>query len=129
MEMPSDKSIDVVLSYLQHRPDVGGFVVQKTEDKVEFDGYFSDEFLGKSPDEIYSTMITVIAAMRTVADALTGRIIRSSGFTQDQVKGHIADVYYEIKKLANTEHGYGKVEQEQGKDQQGTQGGIESSQA
>jgi hypothetical protein len=100
MEMPSDKSIDVVLSFFQQRPDVGGFVVQRTGDKIEFDGYFSDEFLGETPEEVYSSMVTIIAAMRSVATALTNRLVEVSGTPEADVKTHIADMYYEITSLA-----------------------------
>lgn len=100
-EVPKNKSIDAVLSYLQTKPDIGGFVVQKTDESIEFDACFSDEFLGQNPQEMYSTMVISIAAMRNIADDLTKRIIDLSGISEDQVKQNIADVYYEIEKNKN----------------------------
>lgn len=92
------KNIDAVISFFQTNSDVGGFVVQKHKEDIEFDAYFSDEFLGKESEETYSTLITVIAAMRSMADNLTKRLVSISGVEEKKIHENIADVYYEIKK-------------------------------
>jgi hypothetical protein len=91
-------SIDTVISFLQTRPDVGGFIIQKNEDTIEFDGYFSDEFLGKTPEEAFGTLTVVIASMRNMADTLTKRLIALSGVPENDVKKGISEMYYEISK-------------------------------
>lgn len=97
-ELPKYSSLESVLSFFQTRPDVGGFVVQKNEEHIEFDAYFSDEFLGQKDTEAYSTMIIVIAAMRSMADDLTKRLATSYGVKEDQIRQDVAETYYQIKK-------------------------------
>lgn len=97
-ELPKYESAGSVLSFFNKRPDMGGLVVKKTEDNIEFDIHFSDEFLGRNPDEMYSTLIVSIAAIKSMTDDLTKKIIILSGMTEIQVKNNIADVYYEIQK-------------------------------
>jgi hypothetical protein len=98
------RSIEVIMSYLQTRDDVGGFVIQKNkeEDTLEFDGYFSDEFLGKTPQETFETLAVVIAAMRNMSDSLTKRLAQISGISEDVVKQKVSELYYEIRKTEKT---------------------------
>lgn len=99
-EKKTHKSIEVIMSYLQTRDDVGGFVIQKNkeEDTLEFDGYFSDDFLGRTPQETFETMAVVIAAMRSMSDSLTKRLAEISGISEDVVKQKVSELYYEIRK-------------------------------
>jgi len=97
-EFPKHESLETVLSYFQTRPDVGGFVVQKTNEEIEFDAYFSDEFLGQDETEACSTMIVVIAAMRNMADSLTKKMIEAYKLDEKKVRESIADLYYQLQK-------------------------------
>lgn len=95
-------NVDKILNYFQKQTDVGGFIIQKTEDKIEFDTCFSEDFLGKTTEESYSTMIVIISAMRSMADDLTKKLIDASSVPEKQVRNNIADVYYEIRKTKET---------------------------
>lgn len=97
-KFPKHESLETVLSYFQTRPDVGGFVVQKTNEEIEFDAYFSDEFLGKDETEACSTMIVVVAAMRNIADSLTKKMIEMYNLDEKKVRESIADLYYHLQK-------------------------------
>lgn len=97
-EFPKHESLETVLSYFQTRPDIGGFVVQKTNEEIEFDAYFSDEFLGQDETEACSTMIVVIAAMRNMADSLTKKMVEAYKLDEKKVRESIADLYYQLQK-------------------------------
>jgi len=95
---PTDPAYQI-FELFETSAEVAGFIVSKKEDKITFDSLFSEQFLGKTGEEAYSTLVTVIAAMRDTADKLTSRLVQTTGIDADKIKAHIAEVYYQISKL------------------------------
>ena len=97
------KTIDFIMKMFQEKSDIGGLVVQKNGDSIEYDGFFSDEFIGMDASQGYSTMIAVIAAIRSMSDAITEQVSQKYEIANDEVKKDIAEMYYSMRKLHEDE--------------------------
>lgn len=97
------KNIEIALAFFKSQPDIGGFVIQKNDDKVEFDCHFSDSLLGKTSEEVYYTMVTIIAAMRNTSDFLTNRLADIAKISPEKVKEDVASQYFEITSQYKTQ--------------------------
>jgi hypothetical protein len=104
METNKNDDVDNVIDIFKNSKILGGFVASKKDDKsIIVDSFFSNSFLGEDKEELYTTVITVIAAMNDTGNLMTKQLADLFGIPIDEIRKDIADMYYEISRSHKSE--------------------------